>query len=211
MCVWVYYVIHQNVCTVCLIDALITFCYCLLTSALLMLTLFWFLQAKANGLQSCVIIIRVMRDLCQRIPAFALLNNWALELLVEKAVSSSQQPLGPGEAFRRGPGICDPCEKDTVDALTEVSMQEKEELTASAQHALRLTAFRQLHKVLGIDPLPAGPKFRRNRGGRSFKRRREDSGQEEGAKKEKKEGEGEVVAEAMEVTSASGTEVKTDA
>lgn len=79
------------------------------------------------------------------------------------------------------------------------------------QHALRLTAFRQLHKVLGIDPLPAGPKFRRNRGGRSFKRRREDSGQEEGAKKEKKEGEGEVVAEAMEVTSASGTEVKTDA
>jgi len=79
------------------------------------------------------------------------------------------------------------------------------------QHALRLTAFRQLHKVLGIDPLPAGPKFRRNRGGRSFKRRREDSGQEEGAKKEKKEGEGEVVAEAMEVTSAGGTEVKTDA
>lgn len=79
------------------------------------------------------------------------------------------------------------------------------------QHALRLTAFRQLHKVLGIDPLPAGPKFRRNRGGRSFKRRREDSGQEEGAKKEKKEGEGEVVSEAMEVTSAVGAEVKTDA
>lgn len=184
----------------------------------------WF-QAKANGLQSCVIIIRVMRDLCQRIPAFAPLNNWALELLVEKAVSSSQQPLGPGEAFRRvlecistglllegGPGVCDPCEKDTIDALGEVSMQEREDLTASAQHALRLTAFRQLHKVLGIDPLPAGPKFRRNRGGRTFKRRREDSGQgEEGAKKEKKEGEGESVAESMEVSSGGGAEAKTDA
>lgn len=82
MCVWAYYVIHQNVCTVCLIDALIIFCYCLLTHALLMLTLFWFLQAKANGLQSCVIIIRVMRDLCQRIPAFAPLNNWVSNRVV---------------------------------------------------------------------------------------------------------------------------------
>ena len=37
---------------------------------------FHILQAKANGLQSCVIIIRVMRDLCQRIPAFSPLSNW---------------------------------------------------------------------------------------------------------------------------------------
>lgn len=94
-----------------------------------------------------------------------------MELLVEKALSSSQQPLGPGEAFRRvlecissglllegmfhnylqaafncdlkfnsfvvvdtgGPGLCDPCEKDTVDALGGVTMQEREDLTASAQ------------------------------------------------------------------------------
>ncbi|XP_015749983.1 PREDICTED: spermatid perinuclear RNA-binding protein-like [Acropora digitifera] len=41
----------------------------------------WF-QAKANGLQSCVIIIRVMRDLCQRIPAFAPLNNWVSNRVV---------------------------------------------------------------------------------------------------------------------------------
>ncbi|XP_020603163.1 zinc finger RNA-binding protein-like [Orbicella faveolata] len=182
----------------------------------------WF-QAKANGLQSCVIIIRVMRDLCQRIPAFSPLNNWAMELLVEKALSSSQQPLGPGEAFRRvlecissglllegGAGLCDPCEKDTVDALGAVSMQEREDLTASAQHALRLQAFRQLHKVLGIDRLPPASKFRRGRG-RSFKRRREDSGQgEEGAKKEKKEGEGESGGESMEVSAGSSAETKTE-
>lgn len=182
----------------------------------------WF-QAKANGLQSCVIIIRVMRDLCQRIPAFSPLNNWAMELLVEKALSSSQQPLGPGEAFRRvlecissglllegGAGLCDPCEKDTVDALDVVSMQEREDLTASAQHALRLQAFRQLHKVLGIDRLPPASKFRRGRG-RSFKRRREDSGQgEEGAKKEKKEGEGESGGESMDVSAGSSAETKTE-
>ena len=46
-----------------------------------LLTLFHFPQAKANGLQSCVIIIRVMRDLCSRIPAFAPLNNWVSKQL----------------------------------------------------------------------------------------------------------------------------------
>ena len=143
-----------------------------------------------------------------------------MELLVEKALSSSQQPLGPGEAFRRvlecissglllegsqqshwqnlqlkfdshntidwqtlftqmtqfrlgcqnvsyqqrffldyphlddqsltmltvicatgGAGLCDPCEKDTVDALDIVSMQEREDLTASAQVSVRYEEF----------------------------------------------------------------------
>lgn len=53
-----------------------------------------------------------------------------------------------------------------------------------------MLAFRQLHKVLDVDPLPAS-KFRGRygRGGR-FKRRREDNGQgDESAKKEKKDGE----------------------
>ena len=78
------------------------------------------------------------------------------------------------------------------------------------QHALRLQAFRQLHKVLGIDRLPPASKFRRGRG-RSFKRRREDSGQgEEGAKKEKKEGEGESGGESMEVSAGSNAETKTE-
>ena len=60
-------------------------------------------------------------------------------------------------------------------------------------------------------PPTSPPKFRGKRGGRSFKRRREDSGQgDEGAKKEKKEGEGESTGEAMEVTSGAGAEAKTE-
>ena len=83
-------------------------------------------------------------------------------------------------------------------------------LVCFSQHALRLQAFRQLHKVLGIDPLPPPSKFRRF--GRRFKRGREDSGQgEEGAKKEKKEGEGERTGDSMEVSSGARSEVKTDA
>ena len=33
-------------------------------------------QARANGLQSCVIVIRVMRDLCQRVPTWTPLGQW---------------------------------------------------------------------------------------------------------------------------------------
>nr|XP_023396749.1 zinc finger RNA-binding protein 2 [Loxodonta africana] len=126
----------------------------------------WF-QARANGLQSCVVVLRVLRDLCQRVPTWGALPDWAMELLVEKALSSATGPLGPGDAVRRvlecmatgtlltdGPGLQDPCERDPMDVLDSMTMQEREDVTASAQHALRMLAFRQIHKILGMDPLP---------------------------------------------------------
>lgn len=157
----------------------------------------WF-QARANGLQSCVIIIRVLRDLCQRVPTWGKMPGWATELLVEKVISSAAGPLSPGEAMRRvlecistgillpeGPGLLDPCEKEPTDALESVTPQAREDITASAQHALRLLAFRQIHKVLGMESLPASKGSARNR-----KRRRDvsDAGEGEGeGKKDKKE------------------------
>ncbi|KAE8636572.1 hypothetical protein XENTR_v10003043 [Xenopus tropicalis] len=125
----------------------------------------WF-QARANGLQSCVIIIRILRDLCQRVPTWSDFPSWALELLVEKAISSSSGPQSPGDALRRvfecissgiilkgGPGLLDPCEKDPYDTLATMNDQQREDITSSAQFALRLLAFRQIYKVLGMDPL----------------------------------------------------------
>ncbi|KAK2907873.1 zinc finger RNA-binding protein isoform X1 [Channa argus] len=159
----------------------------------------WF-QARANGLQSCVIIIRVLRDLCQRVPTWGKMPSWAMELLVEKVISSATGPLSPGEAMRRvlecistgillsdGPGFMDPCEKEPTDALESLTFQAREDITASAQHALRLLAFRQIHKVLGMESLPASKAGARNR-----KRRRDVSdtgeGEREGeGKKDKKE------------------------
>uniref|UniRef100_A0AAZ3QH21 Zinc finger RNA-binding protein n=1 Tax=Oncorhynchus tshawytscha TaxID=74940 RepID=A0AAZ3QH21_ONCTS len=155
----------------------------------------WF-QARANGLQSCVIIIRVLRDLCQRVPTWGKMPSWAMELLVEKAISSATGPLSPGEAMRRvleciatgillpdGPGLLDPCEKHQTDALWSMTKQAREDITASAQHALRLLAFRQIHKVLGMDSLPVSKASARNR-----KRRRDGSETGEGeVKKDKKE------------------------
>lgn len=40
------------------------------------LTVYDILQARALGLHSCVVIIRILRDLCQRVPTWAPLNSW---------------------------------------------------------------------------------------------------------------------------------------
>uniref|UniRef100_A0A667H3A2 Zinc finger RNA binding protein 2 n=1 Tax=Lynx canadensis TaxID=61383 RepID=A0A667H3A2_LYNCA len=146
----------------------------------------WF-QARASGLQPCVIVIRILRDLCQHVPTWGALPAWAMELLVEKALSSTKGPLSPGEGLRRvlecvasgmlladGPGIQDPCERDQRDALGPMTCQQREDLTASAQHALRLLAFRQIHKILGMDPLPP-PK---SRPGARFRKRLREAGTE---------------------------------
>uniref|UniRef100_A0A672FUU9 Interleukin enhancer binding factor 3b n=1 Tax=Salarias fasciatus TaxID=181472 RepID=A0A672FUU9_SALFA len=135
----------------------------------------WF-QARANGLRSCVIVIRILRDLCARVPTWAPLRGWPLELICEKAIGTGNRPMGAGEALRRvleclasgilmadGAGISDPCEKEPTDAIGHLDQQQREDITASAQHALRLSAFGQLHKVLGMDPLPSKiPKKPRN-------------------------------------------------
>ncbi|XP_018334589.1 zinc finger RNA-binding protein [Agrilus planipennis] len=145
----------------------------------------WF-QARALGLHSCVIIIRILRDLCHRVPTWSPLTSWGMELLAEKVISSVPGgiQLSPGDALRRvmeavaggillpgGPGLGDPCEKDNPDAVAYLTAQQREDLTCSAQYALRLIAYRQIYKVLGMDPLPAQQKvFRRDRSAR--KRRR---------------------------------------
>ncbi|XP_019744795.1 spermatid perinuclear RNA-binding protein-like isoform X2 [Hippocampus comes] len=129
----------------------------------------WF-QAKVNNLKSAVIVIRVLRDLCIRVPTWAPLSGWPLELLAEKAISTSERPLGPGEAFRRvleclasgilladGPGIKDPCEKEPIDVLGSLTLQQREDTTQSAQLALRLCAFGMMYKVLGIEAKPGRP------------------------------------------------------
>ena len=162
----------------------------------------WF-QARASGRQSCVMIIRIMRDICQRIPTWEPLPVFALELLVEKVLASAGLPLSPGDALRRvfeavsggillpgTPGFLDPCEKEPQDAAKGLTGQEREEITASAQQCLRFISFRQIHRVLGMDQLPP-PKFARGRFTRK-RRRGDETGDEDATgdeKRDKKEGE----------------------
>ena len=118
-------------------------------------------------MQSAVMILRILRDLQSWSPIWKPLRPFALELIVEKSLASVGLPLSPGDALRRvfeaissgcvlngSPGLLDPCEKDATDALDNLSNQQKEDLTSHAQRSLRLLAFRQIHQVLRMDPLP---------------------------------------------------------
>ncbi|XP_037340468.2 spermatid perinuclear RNA-binding protein isoform X2 [Pungitius pungitius] len=125
----------------------------------------WF-QARVNGLKSCVIVLRILRDMCNRHPVWEPLKGWPLELICEKAIATCNRPLGAGEALRRvmeclasgillpgGPGLHDPCEKESTNTLDNMTDEQAEDITYRAQHALRLMAFGQIYKVLEMEPL----------------------------------------------------------
>lgn len=151
----------------------------------------WF-QARVTDLKSCVIVLRILRDMCNRLPVWQPLKGWPLELICEKAIATCNRPLGPGEALRRvieciasgillpgGPGVHDPCEREPTDVLSDLSAQQADAITHSAQHALRLLAFGQLYKVLNMDPLPASKPSPRLLEGGCQKRLRDDIGSDD--------------------------------
>uniref|UniRef100_A0A8C2Z2R5 Spermatid perinuclear RNA-binding protein n=1 Tax=Cyclopterus lumpus TaxID=8103 RepID=A0A8C2Z2R5_CYCLU len=124
--------------------------------------------ARVTDLKSCVVVLRIFRDVCSRVSGWRPLTGRPLELICEKAVATCNRPLGPGEALRRvmeciasgvllpgGPGVHDPCEREPTDVLSDLGAQQASDITNSAQHALRLLAFGQLYKVLNMDPLPS--------------------------------------------------------
>ena len=67
------------------------------------MVLFYFFRfgARAAGLQSSVMILRILRDLQAWSPHWKSLKNFALELIVEKSLASVGLPLSPGDALRR--------------------------------------------------------------------------------------------------------------
>uniref|UniRef100_A0A915IJA9 DZF domain-containing protein n=1 Tax=Romanomermis culicivorax TaxID=13658 RepID=A0A915IJA9_ROMCU len=47
----------------------------------------------------------------------------------------------------------DPCEKTPTDVLASLTGQQREDITASAQHMLRMFTFNQLHTILGVEKM----------------------------------------------------------
>lgn len=120
----------------------------------------------AMKLQNCLEVSRLLRDMSLRVPTWNVLSDWNIQLIVQKALESAERPLPVSDGVRRafsllsagviskgGTGIVDPCEREPIDCMWEMSVQEREDVTASAQHALRLAAFGNLFKILGIPPL----------------------------------------------------------
>ncbi|XP_043942810.1 interleukin enhancer-binding factor 3-like [Protopterus annectens] len=125
-----------------------------------------FFQVRAARLKSCVIVTRVLRDLCNRMPAWKPLKGWPLELICEKAIGTASWPMNVGMAFRRvleclasgillpdGPGLYDPCERDCVDAIGHLDRQQREDITRSAQHVLRMVALGLVDKIFTEDKI----------------------------------------------------------
>jgi hypothetical protein len=56
---------------------------------------------KCYPLHSLHCTVKLVRDICLRVRTWAPLNNWIIELLCEKALSSIAMPLSPGDAIRR--------------------------------------------------------------------------------------------------------------
>jgi len=159
----------------------------------------WF-QSMASPVPSCVEAIRVFRDLAQRVPAWASLGDWPIELLVERALFSANIPLPPAESMLRilevmasglalvdGPGLRDPCEREDVDVFMHLSVQEREDVTHSAQDFVRKIHYRKIHEVLGMERLPPPEKKRWAK---------KEKKEEEGENKEKEEVKEEVKEEA---------------
>jgi zinc finger RNA-binding protein len=126
----------------------------------------WF-QARVSPYPHSLIVIRLLMDLCQRNVAWAPLSQWALELMVEKAVCSAGvgvkvtandafvrvlQCIASGVLLEDGYGIFDVCEKEQTDATESLTKSNCEDLTACAQHMLRQVVLGLSHKVLDVEP-----------------------------------------------------------
>jgi hypothetical protein len=55
----------------------------------------------ASNIPSCVECIRVVKDLMKRDSAWATMNDWTIELLVERALYSAHVPLNPAASIMR--------------------------------------------------------------------------------------------------------------
>lgn len=182
----------------------------------------WF-NARLKPIANAILILRIMRDLCQRSPTWSVLNDWLLELIIEKCFIRNKyeditlklravfECIASGVLFLSKISLQYKPNEPKVDASTEVkdatvvpkeenlnttlcfsdpcaevkstesvfetvlSVQQREEITASAQNSLRLITFRKAHELLAIDLIkmpPFQPKSKHSNGDKSQKFKR---------------------------------------
>ncbi|ETE64415.1 Interleukin enhancer-binding factor 3 [Ophiophagus hannah] len=106
----------------------------------------WFQSERAKIVRDCSTDPQRFMQQSSYLGAFERLVVFQpLELLCEKAIGTCNRPLGAGEALRRvleclasgillpgGPGVHDPCEREPTDALSSVTVSQREAITHSA-------------------------------------------------------------------------------
>ncbi|KAI6197586.1 hypothetical protein M3Y94_01242100 [Aphelenchoides besseyi] len=122
-------------------------------------------QSQCAPLHAVSEVVTLLRDIVDRIETWKAVPLYTLQLLVYKAVISVPLKLSVSNAFRRvfemiASGVfmskkftelIDPCEKEPTNPLFDLTVQQRENFICSAQHALRLIAFDQIHMVLGME------------------------------------------------------------
>ena len=134
----------------------------------------WF-SVKLKPIANAMLVLRVMRDFCRRTPTWFVLDDWLLELVVEKCFVRNKyekvplkfraifESLSSGMLFlpelsgSTGLELVEPCRQESV--FAKMTAQQKEDLTASAQHALRLIAFKRIGQILALDAAEANLLF----------------------------------------------------
>jgi len=126
----------------------------------------WF-EEQAN-LTVVKVLIRVMRDVCNRFSGFTHLSPWMIEVLCHYSVTfRNQQSLLPlNVAFKRifqllagglflpgSTGIPDPCENGAQSVHSSLSLMQQDAVTMTAQTLLRILSYGNGYRVvLGLHP-----------------------------------------------------------
>uniref|UniRef100_A0AC34QZ99 DZF domain-containing protein n=1 Tax=Panagrolaimus sp. JU765 TaxID=591449 RepID=A0AC34QZ99_9BILA len=126
----------------------------------------WY-QARVTPNEMMGIVMTVLRDVRKRVHTWHPFSTYMLALFTQNVLDSFEFPMSPGDAFRRvfeaisscvlltrRATMVDPCEKEQVDVMEKLTRQEREDITSSAQHALRLIIFDQIDKILDMPRLP---------------------------------------------------------
>ncbi|KAI3414211.1 DZF [Globodera pallida] len=130
-----------------------------------------FYQVKCAPHASMRSLVKIIRDIRQRVPAWQVLTDWMVELIVEKVLSAGNDAeRGAGAALRalfdavssgvllaKGTSLADPCEKLPSDVFAGVSDIARKNIYDSARYSIRQIEANRLVNLLALDGLPGIP------------------------------------------------------
>uniref|UniRef100_A0A183C6I8 DZF domain-containing protein n=1 Tax=Globodera pallida TaxID=36090 RepID=A0A183C6I8_GLOPA len=133
-----------------------------------------FYQIKCAPHASMRSLVKIIRDIRQRVPAWQVLTDWMVELIVEKVLSAGNDAeLGPGAALRalfdavssglllaKGISLADPCEKLPSDVFAGVSDTARKNIYDSARYSIRQIEANKLVNLLALGGSPGIPSAR---------------------------------------------------
>ena len=122
----------------------------------------WF-DLKCKSQPTLCLVVRILRDLCRRIPTWNSFPCYIMELICDKALRTVAHQMGPAELLRRffeiiasglllpgEAGVLDPCEKSNSNAARVVKLQDCQ---VSSAMSVALRSFSTLPCLLAYRPL----------------------------------------------------------